>query len=187
MSADTLERAFASTGKVLGGVSAGQLDDTTPCASWTVRDLVNHIIGVPLYFAAAAEGREAPSDDSSDFTSGDLMAEFNDGAARAVKAFRAEGAMEKTMKMPFGEMPGSIVANIAATDSFTHGWDLAKATGQPTDLDPGLAEELLVNAKAAFPDSMRGADGVAPFGPEVAAAPGACAADQLAAFLGRRP
>jgi uncharacterized protein (TIGR03086 family) len=187
MSEDTLERAFASTAKVLGGVSAGQLDDATPCASWTVRDLVNHVIGVPFFFAAAAEGGPAPSGDSPDFASGDIVAQYNDGAGRAVKAFRAEGAMDRTMKMPFGEMPGSVVANIAATDSFTHGWDLARATGQPTDLDPGLAEELLVNAKAAFPDSMRGADGVAPFGPEVAAAPGACAADRLAAFLGRRP
>ena len=30
-------------------------------------------------------------------------------------------------------------------DTFQHGWDLAKATGQDTDLDPELAAGLLAN------------------------------------------
>ena len=67
-----------------------------------------------------------------------------------------------------------------------HGWDLAKATGQPSDLNPELASQVLDNAKKAIPDTFRGPDGKAPFGPALDAPAGAPPADQLAAFLGRK-
>ena len=187
MGADLLSQGFASTGKILAGVSSDQLESPTPCGSWTVRDVVNHVVGGTTYFALTAETGTAPSGNSTDFTTGDYVSQFKEGAARAVKAFDAEGAMEKVVKLPFGELPGSAFVNIATIDTFTHGWDLARATGQPTDLDPELAAQLLSIAQAFLSDAMRGPDGQAPFGPEVEPAAGACPADQLAAFLGRRP
>jgi hypothetical protein len=66
-----------------------------------------------------------------------------------------------------------------------HGWDLARAIGHHTDLDPELADELLVQARVEILDAYRGPEGEAIFGPIVAAPPGACPADRLAAFLGR--
>jgi uncharacterized protein (TIGR03086 family) len=186
MGTELLSRGFASTGKVLAGVSPDQLDATTPCASWTVRDLINHIVNGTSFFAVTAETGASPSGETSDCTTGDYVSQFKEGAARAVQAFEADGAMEKTMKLPFAELPGSAFVNIATVDTFAHGWDLARATGQPTDLDPELAAQLLAIAQGFLPDALRGADGQAPFGPKVEPAAGACAADQLAAFLGRR-
>ena len=90
------------------------------------------------------------------------------------------------MKLPFGELPGSIFVLIAANDTFTHGWDLAKATGLSTDLDPALAGQLFKVAQV-IPDEMRGADGQAPFGPKVDVPDSASAADKLAGFMGRQP
>ncbi|HEY1651631.1 MAG TPA: hypothetical protein VGG09_07085 [Acidimicrobiales bacterium] len=90
------------------------------------------------------------------------------------------------MRPPFGELPGSVFVHIACGDTFTHGWDLAKATGQSTDLDPEVAAQLLGIVTGLLPDSLRGEDGQAPFGPVQVAPAGACAADQLAAFMGRR-
>ena len=75
---------------------------------------------------------------------------------------------------------------LATTDTFTHGWDLAKATGQSTDLDPALAEELLQAAQLLVPDQFRG-DEPMPFAPPVEPPAGATAADRLAAFMGRQP
>lgn len=74
---------------------------------------------------------------------------------------------------------------MAATEQFTHGWDLARAAGQHTDLDPELAAELLGVARLAITDDFRGPDGQALFGPVREAPAGASPADQLAAFLGR--
>jgi uncharacterized protein (TIGR03086 family) len=83
--------------------------------------------------------------------------------------------------------PGGALVFIAAIDTFTHGWDLAKATGQATDLDHALAAQLLGAARAALPDELRGPDGQAPFGPRVEVATPSCPADGLAGLMGRQP
>ena len=70
--------------------------------------------------------------------------------------------------------------------TFTHGWDLAKATGQSTDLDPALAEQILEVAAMIVPDQFRGPEPM-PFGPAVEPPAGAPVADRLAAFFGRTP
>jgi uncharacterized protein (TIGR03086 family) len=191
MSVELLERAVAGTREILSKVSPDQLDGTTPCASWNVRDLVNHIVGSTYWFAATVETGVAPASEDDiggpDVTSGDVMAAFADGSRKAIDAFSAPGAMEKTLKLPFGEMPGAAFVMMAANDQFQHGWDLAKATGQTTALDPELAGQLLGFAQAAIPDAFRGPDGKAPFGPAVPVSGSANEVDQLAGFLGRAP
>ena len=186
MSTEGLERAFASTRAVLANVKKEQLGDSTPCDTWDVSALVNHIVAGSHWFAACVNdgGSDDPGDDLPDFASGDYLASFDEGSKAAVTAFGSDGALEKTIKLPFGTFPGAAFLGLATTDAFTHGWDLAKATGQPTDLEPELAAALLEGAKASIPDEFRGPEG-APFGPKQEAPAGASAADQLAAFLGR--
>jgi uncharacterized protein (TIGR03086 family) len=184
MVTENLARAFASTRDVLSNVKAEQLDDPTPCTSWKVRDLINHIVGGAHWFGATTEAGESAPPAERDWTEGDIVASFDEGAARAVAAFGAPGAQEKIVKLPFGEFPGAIYMGLATTDTFTHGWDLAKATRQSTDLDPVLAEQLLPAAELLVPDQFRG-DEPMPFGPRVEPPAGATAADRLAAFMGR--
>jgi uncharacterized protein (TIGR03086 family) len=186
---DRLERAIASTRGVLERVTTEQLDNDTPCASWKVRDVVNHIVGGTYTFAATAKNGERPADGGTDagrdFAAGDRLASFDRGAGEAVAAFNTPGVLDKTLKLPFGDIPAGVFVNIAASDVFQHGWDLAKATGLSTDLDPALATELLEFVGGAIPDAFRGPDGKAPFGAAVTAPESATPADQLAAFLGR--
>ncbi|MEQ1788015.1 MAG: TIGR03086 family metal-binding protein [Acidimicrobiales bacterium] len=186
MVTENLSRAFASTRAVLAGVTPDHLDQPTPCQSWDVRALVNHIVGGAHWFGATTEAGAAGANDERDWTDGDIVASFDAGAARAVAAFDAPGAQEKIITLPFGEFPGAIYMGLATTDAFTHGWDLAKATGQSTDLDPELAGQLLEAAQLLVPDQFRG-DEPMPFGPRVEAPSGASAADRLAAFMGRQP
>jgi uncharacterized protein (TIGR03086 family) len=170
---------------VLTNVTPAQLDASTPCASWDVRTLLNHVVGGTHHFARSMRGEAAPGGEAPDFAAGDFVAVFDDGAAQAVAAFAAPGAAEQMVTLPFGTLPGAAFMSIAATDSFAHGWDLARATGQSSDLDPKLAALLLENAKGFLPDALRGPDGTAPFGPRADAPASATAADELAAFLGR--
>lgn len=186
MVTENLSRAFASTRSVLANVTPAQLDDATPCKSWSVRELINHIVGGAHWFGASTEAGEGAEQDDRDWTEGDMVASFDAGVARAVAAFGAPGAQEKIIKLPFGEFPGAIYMGLATSDTFTHGWDLAKATGQSTDLDPELAGQLLEAAALLVPDQFRG-DEPMPFGPKVEAPAGASNADQLAAFFGRQP
>jgi len=184
MSTAPLEQAISSTRAVLAAVKPDQLDDVTPCASWKVRDLVNHIVGGQYFFAAMVEG-VAPTAAGGDFADGDLVGAFDESSATCIAAFHGDGVMTKTLTLPWGQMPGAAFVGLAATDTFTHGWDLAKATGQATDLAPELAAQLLAGAKQAIQDAFRGPE-PAPFGPEQSAPAGASNADQLAAFLGRK-
>lgn len=184
MSIMPLQQAIQSTRAVLANVTPEQLTSSTPCASWNVSELINHIVGAQYFFSSAAKG-EAPSADSVDFAAGDFISAFDQASAITVETLGADGMMEQIIHLPFGDMPGAAVAGLAATDTFTHGWDLAKATGQSTDLAPELAAGLLVGARAAIPDAFRGPEGKAPFCATQEAPAGATNADQLAAFLGR--
>ncbi len=178
-----LNQAMQSTLAVLTKVRPGDLDAPTPCASWDVRALVNHFIGTARWWAGTVSGEDESAD--ADYAAGDFVAAYEESIAIAVGAFAADGALERTVRLPFGEFPGAAVLGMAALDQFTHGWDLARAIGYPADLDPALAAALLGQARVAITDALRGPDGQAPFGPAVPVPGHAEPADQLAGFLGR--
>ncbi|MEY2467545.1 MAG: hypothetical protein QOF21_243 [Actinomycetota bacterium] len=187
MATEPYERAIASSKKVLAGVTPEHMDAPSPCESWTVRQVLNHLVGGQDFFTVAMTGGSPSVEEGTDFGSGDYQVAFDEGSSAGLASFQAPGALEKIVSLPWGEMPGGAFLGLAATDTFVHGWDLARATGQSTDLDPELAEELLVGSKAAIQDAFRGPDGSgAPFGPEQQAPADATAADRLAAFLGRK-
>lgn len=113
----------------------------------------------------------------------DPAATFRKAADKAVAAFRADpSVLGRTITLPFGAMPGGMVVGLFTTDSFTHAWDLAKATGQSTDLDPELAETVLGAVKTFVTADMR-KPGF--FDEEKPAPADATAADRVAAYLGR--
>jgi uncharacterized protein (TIGR03086 family) len=190
-----LDQALQSTLAILTKVGSADLDAPTPCASWDVRALVNHFVGTARWWAATVAGDDAAGADATagedagadvDYAAGDFVAAYEESIRLAVAAFAAEGALDKTVRLPFGEFPGAVLRDLAAMEHFVHGWDLARAIGYSADLDPELAAALLSMARLAITDAFRGPDGQALFGPVVEAPAGAGPADQLAAFLGRR-
>jgi uncharacterized protein (TIGR03086 family) len=188
MSTEGLAAAFASTRRIMEGVRADQFEKSTPCASWDVRRLINHIVGGSHWFAISTNAGASPEVDDTeetDYTAGDMLSAYDEGTTAALAAFGADGALTKMVKLPFGEFPGAAFMGLATMDHFIHGWDLARATGQAPDLDEAMAEELLAQARMMVPDQFRGPDPDAPFGPIVEIADSASASERLAAFLGR--
>ena len=179
-----LNQALQSTLAVLTKVGPDDMESPTPCASWDVRALVNHLVGTPRWWAAVVSGQDLAAD--ADYAAGDFVAAYEESGRLAVAAFAAEGALDKTVQLPFGEFSGAVLRDLAATEQFIHGWDVARATANSADLDPGLAAWLLGRARLVITDAYRGPDGHALFGPVAEAPAGAGPADQLAAFLGRR-
>jgi uncharacterized protein (TIGR03086 family) len=153
-----------------------------------VRALCNHIVEGANWFGLCVEAGVAPDPDPTqgvDYVAGDLVASYDVGAARSLAAFGAPGAEEKLLALPFGELPGAVFMVIATSDVFVHGWDLARATGQPDEHDPQMAGELLDQLRGTIPDALRGPEGEAPFGSAREAPVRASAVEQLVAFLGR--
>jgi len=95
----------------------------------------------------------------ADYAAGDFVAAYEEGIGIAGIALRADGALCKTIRLPFGELPGAVLRGLVAMEQFPYGWDLARATGRPADLDPGSAAALLSHAR--FADAYRGLDGEA--------------------------
>jgi uncharacterized protein (TIGR03086 family) len=185
MSYEILERACTSTSKVLRAVSAEQMHDATPLTKWDVHELIGHIVGAASFFADTAQMGSPPEDrDWPDYADGDFNEAFATESGRLLHAFAAPGAMNKAMTLPTGPTTGSLCILVATGEIFVHGWDLAKATGQNTALDPMVAEHLRASEWADLCDSLRCED-PAPFGEAVVVAADASPADRLAGFLGR--
>src|SRR6202043_4214242 len=80
--------------------------------------------------------------------------------------------------------PGSTVVQMRINELLIHGWDLARAIGQPDGLPEDLAEGALTLWQTRLAGRPR--EGM-PFGVPEPVADDAPAIDRLAAFLGRKP
>jgi uncharacterized protein (TIGR03086 family) len=175
-----LDRATALAEGVIAAVKPDQLNNPSPCTEWTVREVINHLVTGNLVFISMLTDAPRP-DRSVDHLGDDPLTAFRD-TARALRAeFSGEGVLAKTFPTPFGPGPGSLLADMRTTEMTVHSWDIARGSGQSTDLDPDLAGSRLAALRAALPaDRSR-----SPFGAEQPTPAGATAADRLAAFAGR--
>ena len=133
--------ALDSTRRFVAAVGDDQWKLPTPCNGWNVDDLVNHIVAGNLWAAELASGRtidEVGSALDGDQLGSDATAAYDRSADAAASAFEAAGALDAPCAVSYGPVPGSIYAGHRFIDVLIHGWDVAKATGQPTDLDPQL-------------------------------------------------
>jgi len=185
----TMGKVLAETQRVVDDIDPGQLDDPTPCAEWTVRDVLNHLVGGADLFAIAAAEGSVPDEKLGELMTGDNLgddykASFKAASDRAMAAFAPPGTLEKLVVLPFGEMPAGVALNIAIFDVATHTWDLAKATGQSTALDADVLDAAWELAPLMLSDDYRAAG---MYGQIVEVPDDAPLQDRLAAFTGRTP
>jgi uncharacterized protein (TIGR03086 family) len=180
-------RAIAQTGSIVAAVKPAQLGLPTPCPEYDVRALLSHIVGGLNRVAIMGEGGEALARPARvDGVPGDgWPAAYRAAAARAEAAWADDAKLDALVEVPWGKVPGRFALAGYIQEVLAHGWDLAKATAQPTEGDPELALWALANAKRILPPEPRGGD--IPFGPIVEAPPEAAPYAELAAWLGRQP
>jgi uncharacterized protein (TIGR03086 family) len=184
---EMLQRVVDTTTDLIDHTSSAQLGNQTLCTDWTVKDLINHMVTGATMFAISVEEGSIPDAVLGPLMSGDNVGDdpqgtWNAASKRALAAFRLPGAMEKTVALPFGEMPAPVALNIANFDVATHAVDLARATGQHVK-DTQLLEDALVLAHQMLAPEMR-AMGI--FGDEQPCAESAPVDDRLLAFTGRK-
>jgi uncharacterized protein (TIGR03086 family) len=181
------QRAMAQTERIVAAVSPGQLTLPTPCAEYDVAALLSHIVGGLNRIAVMGEGGDALAvrarvegvpDDG-------WLAAYRTASARAGAAWADDAMLDTLVVAPWGKVPGRIALSGYVQVILTHGWDLARATGQPTELDPDLAHWVLAVARQILPPEPRG--GEIPFDAPVPVPADAGPYTQLAAWLGRQP
>ena len=135
------ERASREFGERVRLIGDDQWSARTPCAEWDVRALVRHLVYENLWTPPLMEG--ATLAEVGDRFEGDILGDdpgraYDDAAARAVAAVHADGAMERTVHLSFGDFPGREYAMQLFADHLVHAWDLARAVGVDERLDPEL-------------------------------------------------
>jgi uncharacterized protein (TIGR03086 family) len=178
-----LREASAVFAEVLANVTPEQMGLPTVNDEWDVRGLINHLVAGNEWMAKVLVAGSAPRPSGDAIGERSPVAAYDESWQELIAAFEAPGALQRMVTMPFGEVPGAALAGLRFNDTIAHAWDLAKATGQSTDLAPELCEAALAMARQRFTGRDRSQ---LPFKPEVAVPDDACAADRLAGFLGKR-
>ena len=177
-----LDAASAGTQRIVARIGADQWELPTPCDGADVRALVNHLVAGNLAFAALVNGTEPPDGDA-DHLGDDPLGAFRASAARLLAALSTPGLAARTFTLPVGRVPGAELVRIRVTEYLGHGWDLARATGQPPGFPDDVAERGLAGARRQL--RGRSAGQHAGFADEKPVPAGTAAIDRLAAFLGR--
>lgn len=187
------QRAVAQSESIIAATRPDQSGLPTPCADWDVRTLVSHMAGGVTRIALIGEGADAlsipPFADLGDQQAGDQQdgewaATYRAAGARAAAAWADDAKLDALFAVPWGSVPGRVAVAGYVREVLAHGWDLAVATDQATELDPELGAYGLEISRRSLPADGR--EGI-PFGPVVPAPAGAGVYAQLAAWLGRTP
>jgi len=191
MSIVDLGPAAQRLAELVARVGDDELGRPTPCPAYTLGDLIDHVGGLALAFAAAANkdvGRnagQAPPGDASRLGE-DWRVRIPRDLATLARAWREPAAWTGMTRIAGMDAPAEMVGLTAADELVVHGWDVARATGQSYASEPALlaaAESFLT--QFASPD--------APAGPEVAFGPARLLPDseppldRLVAMAGRDP
>lgn len=131
-------------------VPADRWHDPTPCTEWTVKDLVNHMVGEHLWapHLLAGESLEQVGDRYDGDVVGDAPVDAWDRAAELSLAAWRGADLSGTAQFSFGEAPLTMYAEQMLVDLTVHGWDLARGTGQDESLDPAAVDRCLTYARA---------------------------------------
>jgi uncharacterized protein (TIGR03086 family) len=169
----------------IAGTDPAQYGDRTPCVEWTVRDLLNHMIGGAHMYAMIVRGEysAAAFEDGRDFIGDDPAASYDAAIAELFAAAAKDGAVERVVSGTVGEAPVALHAGLLTVDHAMHGWDLAKATGQDATIPPEVADAGWAIYGGNIPAEFRGGW----FGTEIEMGTETSTQDKLLAYTGRDP
>jgi uncharacterized protein (TIGR03086 family) len=182
-----LTPACKRTADVLMNVTDQQLNGLTPCQKLSLRNLVSHVGGLALAFTAAARKEFGELTDTPPVEGVPLDEDWRTAyparLAELAAAWREPTAWEGMSRAGGVDFPAEVAGIVALTEVVIHGWDVAAATGQEYEIDPGALDGVLPHVTAIAAEGP--VEGL--FGPAVAVADDAPALDRVIAMSGRDP
>ena len=184
--------ALEVTETIVGQVKPEHLDRPTPCARWSLRRLLAHMIGQNYGFAAAAEGELTDHSSWADRDFGaDPAPAFRASAARVIEAFAGVGVADHEIWLPEvrgGQMfPAPVAIGFHFVDYVVHGWDVAASIGVAAPFGEDILQAVLPYAEEV-PDGPNRRQPGASFQPALRSASASDhTLDRILAMLGRSP
>lgn len=185
MTVPDLEPAARRLATLLDGTPDGALGHPTPCADTPVAGLLDHLMGLSegLRAAAAKEPDAGPPVAAAAHLDPDWRTILPKRLDALVAAWCEPAAAEGVTSAGGVEMPAAEIAVVTLDELVLHGWDLARATGQPYAPDPADVSAIL-----GFVESFGSAEGTPGlFGPAVPVPDDAPAFDRALGLSGRDP
>ena len=180
---DLYAKALDSTRRYVEGVGRGQWHVSTPCSEWDLTQLLRHVVYGMVWVPDMLDGKtidEVGDRYEGDLLGADSLAAYDAASAIAKAASQVPGTLDATCHTSRGDASGTGYITGMLNDVFIHGWDIAKATGQDTELDRGLVE-FAYEAYAPRRGSLAGRA----FAEEPPVAEGASLQARLLAIVGR--
>ncbi|MEV7773002.1 TIGR03086 family metal-binding protein [Kitasatospora sp. NPDC086791] len=201
-------RSLELAAEVVDAVRPERLDLPTPCAGWTLRRLLAHVVGQQQGFAAAARGAgpdlalwaDAPIGEG--LPGEDPAGAFRRTAVELTAAFREAAAADRRVWLPelltTAPIPLDRAVGFHLLDTLVHAWDVAAALGTGAGVGAAVEREealiaALVAVAEAVPDTPEARAPGRAFGPGLppgegeAAGVGAGRFERVLAMLGRDP
>jgi uncharacterized protein (TIGR03086 family) len=168
-------------GDLIDRIAADQWTAPTPCAEWSIRELVDHLVGMNLVFVAMLEQTPMP-ERGADRLGADPAGAYRRSAAALQTAAARPGVLRRSQSTAVGVATGAERLRWRIADLLAHGWDLVQATGVVAELPDDLVEQALAFVRAQLPQQPRAGR----FADPQPIRDDAPAIDRLAAFTGRR-
>ncbi|TVL93434.1 TIGR03086 family protein [Streptomyces sp. SAJ15] len=183
---------------LLDGVTDALLPARTPCAEYPVAALLDHLMDLTVAFRHAARktewiprgsggGAESTPPGAPRASAGRLDPRWRDLLPRRLDelaaAWRDPAAWTGTAEAGGVTLPAEAMGIVALDEVLIHGWDLARATGQPYEPDRGSVEAVFGMLEETA--SEEGVAGM--FGPAVTVPDDAPLWDRALGLTGRDP
>ncbi|MFA1548906.1 TIGR03086 family metal-binding protein [Actinomadura chokoriensis] len=186
-----LEPAAQRMATLLANIPDHLLANPTPCADTALGALIDHVNGLTLAFTWAAAkkspdgGSQPPSADASRLPP-DWRTLVPERLDALTAAWRSPDAWSGMTAAGGIDLPGEQAGRVAMNELVVHGWDIARATGQPYEVGADEIESCLAFVSPTVEQSDgKGVPGL--FGPAVSIPDDAPALDRLIALTGRDP
>jgi uncharacterized protein (TIGR03086 family) len=138
------DRTTAAVGELVRTVTADQWDARTPCAGWTVRDLVNHLVGENRWIPPLLSGKtvaDVGSELEGDLLGSDPVTAWDAAIGNAAAAVSG-CELDRIVHLGFGDAPAREYLTQVGADHLVHYWDLAVALGAQDALDADLVSAV---------------------------------------------
>ncbi|MGZ4599594.1 MAG: TIGR03086 family metal-binding protein [Oryzihumus sp.] len=166
-------------------VPRNRWNDPTPCAEWSVRDVVNHMTAEHLWVPHLLGGQtlaEVGDRYDGDNLGADPVAAWESAVTASLAAWQALPTDEEPVHLSFGLVPASLYASQMLVDLSVHCWDVARGAG----LDERLVPEA-VSAVLAFLEPQGSALAESGYFAAAVATSSADIQDRVLALSGRDP